>query len=88
MNYQQLTETQRYQISALLELNTSVRKIAETVKCHRATVYRERARHSIDGRYCATRAHALAQEKRKSARKQGSVSKKHEYSCLYSTLWQ
>ena len=88
MNYQQLTEPQRYQISALLELNTSVRKIAEIVKCHRATVYRERARHSIDGRYCATRAHSLAQEKRKSARKYRITPDRIDLICwLLSNDW-
>ncbi|MEZ9848757.1 helix-turn-helix domain-containing protein, partial [Vibrio breoganii] len=41
MNYQQLTEGRRYQISALLERGISVSEIAKTVKCHRSTIYRE-----------------------------------------------
>ena len=63
-------------------------KIAEIVKCHRATVYRERARHSIDGRYCATRAHSLAQEKRKSARKYRITPDRIDLICwLLSNDW-
>jgi IS30 family transposase len=82
MSYQQLTEQQRYQISALLELNTPVRDIAETVKCHRATIYRERARASVDGRYCATTAHSLAQERRKKAAKYRISPERIEFVCL------
>ncbi|GAD32609.1 transposase, IS30 family protein [Photobacterium leiognathi lrivu.4.1] len=41
MSYQQLTEGRRYQISTLLELGISISEIAQKVKCHRVTVYRE-----------------------------------------------
>ncbi|MCE2572810.1 helix-turn-helix domain-containing protein, partial [Motilimonas eburnea] len=35
MNYQQLTEGRRYQISALLERGVSISEIAKAVQCHR-----------------------------------------------------
>ena len=41
MNYQQLTEGKRYQISALLGQKISVANIAQTLNCHSATIYRE-----------------------------------------------
>ncbi|MFT2111565.1 helix-turn-helix domain-containing protein, partial [Marinomonas sp. 2405UD68-3] len=41
MNYHQLTEGKRYQISALLGQEISVANIARTLNCHRATIYRE-----------------------------------------------
>ncbi|WP_139084485.1 helix-turn-helix domain-containing protein, partial [Marinomonas gallaica] len=37
MNYQQLTEGKRYQISALLGQEISVANIARILNCHRAT---------------------------------------------------
>jgi hypothetical protein len=37
MNYQQLTEGRRYQISALLERGISVFEIAKTVQCNSST---------------------------------------------------
>ena len=39
MRYQQLTEEQRDQISALLEERISIKNLANVVKCHRATIY-------------------------------------------------
>ncbi len=69
MNYQQLTEGRRYQISALLERGISVSEIAKTVQCHRCTVYRELKRGRKNNRYCPNEAHALSVKKRTSARK-------------------
>ena len=60
MNYQQPTEPLTIPDFCTFRTEHFCSKIAEIVKCHRATVYRERARHSIDGRYYATRAHSLA----------------------------
>ncbi|WP_432458936.1 IS30 family transposase [Agarivorans sp. QJM3NY_25] len=69
MNYQQLTEGRRYQISALLEQGISVPEIANTVKCHRSTIYRELKRCGKKEQYLPDRAHQLAVVKRRQARK-------------------
>ncbi|NGZ16689.1 helix-turn-helix domain-containing protein, partial [Vibrio aestuarianus] len=69
MNYQQLTEGRRYQISALLERGISVSEIAKTVQCHRSTVYRELKRGSKGSHYCPSEAQVLSIQKRTSARK-------------------
>ncbi len=69
MNYQQLTEGRRYQISALLEQGISVPEIANTVKCHRSTIYRELKRCGKKGQYLPDRAHQLAVVKRRQSRK-------------------
>ena len=69
MNYQQLTEGRRYQISALLERGISVSEIAKTVQCHRSTVYRELKRGSKGGHYCPSEAQVFSVKKRTSARK-------------------
>ena len=69
MNYQQLTEGRRYQISALLERGVSVSEIAKAVQCHRSTVYRELKRGCNNNRYCPSEAHALSIKKRTCARK-------------------
>ncbi|GEM81517.1 IS30 family transposase [Vibrio superstes] len=69
MNYQQLTEGKRYQISALLERGISVFEIAKTVKCHRSTIYREFKRCGKKEHYLPARAHQLSVAKRRYARK-------------------
>lgn len=69
MNYQQLTEGRRYQISGLLEQGISVPEIANTVKCHRSTIYRELKRSGKEEQYLPDRAHQLAVVRRRQARK-------------------
>ncbi len=69
MNYQQLTEGRRYQISALLERGISVSEIAKTVQCHRSTVYRELKRGRQGNHYCPNEAQMLSIKKRIAARK-------------------
>ncbi|MDE1327192.1 IS30 family transposase [Vibrio aestuarianus] len=69
MNYKQLTEGRRYQISALLERGISVSEIAKTVHCHRSTVYRELKRGSKGSHYCPSEAQVFSIKKRTSARK-------------------
>ncbi|WP_123015133.1 IS30 family transposase [Vibrio zhugei] len=69
MNYQQLTEGRRYQISALLERGISVPEIAKTVQCHRSTVYRELKRGRKGEHYCPNEAQMSSTKKRKTARK-------------------
>lgn len=46
MGYRQLTQAQRYQISALLTVGRSQRQIAETLGCHNTTISREIRRNS------------------------------------------
>ncbi|MBZ0333202.1 helix-turn-helix domain-containing protein [Marinobacter sp. AL4B] len=46
MKYRQLTQTQRYQISALRVASKSQRQIAATIGCHSSTVSRELRRNS------------------------------------------
>lgn len=69
MNYQQLTEGRRYQISVLLERGIPISDIAKTIKCHRSTVYREVKRHGINHAYCPKIAQELSENNRKQARK-------------------
>ena len=69
MNYQQLTEGRRYQISALLKRGISISKIAKIVQCHRSTVYRELKRGSKGSHYCPIEAQVFSTQKRTSARK-------------------
>ncbi|MEZ9305163.1 helix-turn-helix domain-containing protein, partial [Vibrio breoganii] len=69
MNYQQLTEGRRYQISALLERGISVSEIAKTVKCHRSTIYRELKRCGEKQQYLPEKAHQLSVAKRQQADK-------------------
>lgn len=54
MSYQQLSEGKRYQISTLLKLGISISEIAQKIKCHRATEYRELDR--TCGQYCSKNA--------------------------------
>ncbi|QRV22404.1 IS30 family transposase [Marinomonas foliarum] len=69
MNYQQLTEGKRYQISALLERETSVSEIASTIKCHRSTVYRELKRNRQINGYCPKEAQKSSLTRRKASAK-------------------
>ena len=69
MSYQQLTEGRRYQISALSERGISISDIANTVKCHRSTVYRELKRGCNNSQYSPVIAHQLAMMKRRYAAK-------------------
>jgi len=49
MKYRQLTQTQRYQISALHVAGKSQRQIAAMPGCHNSTISRELRRNSIQG---------------------------------------
>ncbi|MFH0257701.1 IS30 family transposase [Vibrio rumoiensis] len=69
MNYQQLTEGRRYQISALLEQGISISEIAKTVKCHRSTLYRELRRCGTKEQYSPDTAQQLSRAKRLNASK-------------------
>ena len=63
--YHQLTQEQRYVISALLKRKVSVKEIAKEVGCHQSSVYREKKRNACkDGHYSASIAHEKAMERR------------------------
>lgn len=79
MNYQQLTEGKRYQISVLLERKISVSEIADTIKCHRATVYRELKRNTKSKWYCPDKAQRACSVRRKNSAKYRISSKVIEY---------
>ncbi len=68
MTYAQLTYEQRYQIKALLDIDTPRHKIAETVGVHKSTVTREINRNSGKRGYRPNQAHekALARKQEKS----------------------
>ncbi|MDB4837006.1 IS30 family transposase [Marinomonas sp.] len=75
MNYQQLTEGKRYQISALLEQEISVTNIARILNCHRATIYRELKRNKKVTEYCPDKAHKACLIRRKTSAKYRISSK-------------
>ena len=60
MKYKQLTQEQRYQISALLEMETEQNKIAEVLKVHRSTISREIRRNKGKRGYRPNQAHRKA----------------------------
>lgn len=66
MKYRQLTQTQRYQISALRVAGKSQRQIAAMLGCHNSTISRELRRNSIRG-YEPERAQHQANTRRRTA---------------------
>lgn len=60
MNYTQLSQTQRYQISALLRAGQSKKSIAQQLERHRSTIEREIARCGPANSYDPAQAHAHA----------------------------
>ena len=69
MNYQQLTEGKRYQISVLLAQGYTLAAIAKTIDVHRSTVHRELSRNSRGKAYLPDQAQNLALKRRRSASK-------------------
>jgi len=59
MNYQQVAEGKRHQITVILERKIFVSEIADTIKYHRATVYRELKRNTKSKLYCPDKLRAL-----------------------------
>ena len=51
VKYKQLTEHDRYALKLLLLRGQSKSSIAQTLKCHRSTIYRELKRNSLEGQY-------------------------------------
>lgn len=64
MTYHQLTEHERYLISALRKARHRVADIARIVQCHRSTIYREYQRNSTQVGTCLTYCPSKAQERR------------------------
>lgn len=75
MNYQQLTEGKRYQISALLGQEISVSNIAKILNCHKATIYRELKRNKKTKKYCPDIAQRACLIRRKTSAKYRIASK-------------
>lgn len=69
MGYRQLTQAQRYQISALLTVGRSQREIAETLGCHNTTINREIRRNSGVAGYDPDQAQHRSEYRRRTARK-------------------
>lgn len=69
MGYRQLTQAQRYQISAFLRVGWSQRKIAREINCHSSTISRELRRNRSLTEYEPMEASRLSRRRRKGARK-------------------
>ena len=69
MGYRQLTQAQRYQISAFLRVGWSQRKIAREINCHSSTISRELRRNRSLTEYEPMEASRLSIHRRKGARK-------------------
>lgn len=69
MSYQQLTQTQRYQIHARRDVGLSRRQIAKALGIHNSTVSRELRRNAIDSGYHPARAQSCSDHRRRTAKK-------------------
>jgi len=69
MGYRQLTQAQRYQISAFLRVGWSQRRIAQEINCHSSTISRELRRNRSLNEYEPAEASRLSGHRRKSAHK-------------------
>jgi IS30 family transposase len=78
MGYRQLTQEQRYQISALRVAGKSQRQIATILGCHNSTVCRELHRNATAGGYQA----ALAQQRSDQRRRQANKAHKRASSLI------
>ena len=68
MSYTQLTQEQRYQISALLKEDHNRTEIIEVIKAHKSTISRELGRKSGLRSYWAMQAHHKALSRRNNSR--------------------
>ena len=69
MNYNQLTQEQRYQISALLKMGHNQIEIAAVIGIHKSTVSRELKRNKGQRGYRPKQAHHKALHRRRHSRK-------------------
>ena len=72
--YIQLTDIQRYQISALLNIGHSNTGIAQTIGVHQSTIGREIKRNRGQKGYRPKQAHQIAMERRAKAKKRISAA--------------
>ena len=70
LSYTQLTQEQRYHISALLKTGASKSSIAKDVGCHRSNIYREINRNTGKRGYRPKQAHAIAKSRKNRHNKQ------------------
>ena len=79
MNYQQLTDSQRYQIEGYLKANYSITRIAKELGVHKSTISREIKRNSKKRIYNAHYANTISNERRKESYKHSvfDASMKH-----------
>ncbi len=63
MNYQQLTENERYMLSALRKQGLRAPQITNALGRHKSTIYREVKRNSRDNRHSAYYQPAIANTK-------------------------
>lgn len=76
MSYTQLTEVQRYQISALLKEGLTQKAIAENIGCHPSTITRELKNNRGKRGYRPKQAHCLSVERRRTAKKRIKLTPK------------
>ncbi|WP_410330039.1 type II toxin-antitoxin system ParD family antitoxin [Marinobacter sp.] len=93
MKYRQLTQAQRYQISALRVAGKSQRQIATLLGCHSSTISRELRRNSVHG-YEPERAQHQATIRRQTAFKRHKQSRACRVDCIvmppgpkYTNYW-
>ncbi len=77
MNYTHLTQTQRYQICALLKVQTSQCEIARVLGCHPATISREIRRNKARNGYYP-----------KKAQQNADARRAHNRHCIDEATWQ
>ena len=65
MSYQQLTESKRYQIAALIAQGLRPSEVARIIYVHRYTVYWELRRNRQEREYNPAQAHTLTQQRRR-----------------------
>ena len=79
MNYTHLSQSERYQISALLKAGHSLSEIATILRRHRSTIYREVSRNSGLRGYRPKQAELLASRRSERSRNAPKISR---------SLWQ
>ncbi len=70
MSYKQLTQEQRYEIKAFMQVGVSIKDISKNIDIHRSTIYRELNRNVGLRGYRPKQAHLKAIERKRRASKQ------------------
>lgn len=90
MNYQQLTDAQRYQIETYLKVKYSLTRIAKEIGVNKSTISREVIRNSKKRAYSAYYAQVISDERRKEAYKHSVFDinmKRHITEKLVNSQW-